>query len=45
MSCNEDDGDMKTSLRQLSLEVETAKTWEAHVENEATGYIREYGIE
>ena len=44
MAGNEDDGNM-SSLRQFSLEVETTQAKKAHVENLATGYIRQFCFE
>jgi hypothetical protein len=36
---------MNTSLSQFSLEVETTEARKAHVENQATGYIRKFSLE
>jgi hypothetical protein len=33
------------TLHQFSLDIETAEPRKAHVENQATGYIRQFGLE
>src|SRR6266404_5584624 len=45
MSRNENDGNMNTSLSQFSLEIQAAEPRKAHVEPQATGYIRQFCLE